>query len=362
MVKAARQSPKRALQRFLDERKSPARSQGSPDSGAILPRSKRKWRKPAKLMAEGPPDLIAPCLATLVEAPPEGPGWLHEIKWDGYRLMARLDRARVRLDTRHGHDWTARFPTIAAALTALEARTAILDGEAIVENDAGISDFAALQAALADGPAAAAVFCAFDLLYLDGVDLRDRALQERKALLERLLAPLGPGAGIRYSDHVRSDGAAMVRHAGLMGFEGVVSKRADRPYRSGRREEWLKTKCTDREEFVVAGYVPSAATRKAVGSLVLGYYRASRLVHAGRVGTGFSGTLARSLRRWLDADRRDEAPFAERLGAPERRGVVWFEPQLVAEVEHRGWGKDNLLRHAAFKGLREDKRPEEVTR
>ena len=313
-------------------------------------------------MAEGAPDFITPCLATLVEAPPEGPGWLHEIKWDGYRLMARLDQGQVRLDTRSGHDWTARFPTIAGAMTALDAGTVILDGEAIVENDAGISDFAALQTALADGPAAAAVFCAFDLLYLDGVDLRDRALEERKALLERLLAPLGPGAGIRYSDHVRSDGAAMVRHACLMGLEGVVSKRADRPYRSGRREDWLKTKCTDREEFVVAGYVPSTATRRAVGSLVLGYYRGGRLVHAGRVGTGFSGTLARSLRRWLDAGRRDEPPFAERLAAPERRGVVWVEPQLVAEVEHRGWSKDNLLRHAAFKGLREDKRPEDVTR
>ncbi|WEX07502.1 DNA ligase D [Chelativorans sp. AA-79] len=316
---------------------------------------------PKRAKKAGYPGFIEPTLATLRPTPPPGAKWLHEIKYDGYRLQAHIRSGKTRLLTRSGLDWTEKFGrAITGALGGLPVKQAILDGELIVEGAGGASDFSALQAALSEGRTDRMVFCLFDLLYVDGHDLRPVPLIERKAALEKLLQGAPPV--LRYSEHFEEDGELVFRHACRLSLEGIVSKAGDAPYRSGRVKDWIKSKCSMRQEFVVAGFVPSSTFDRAIGSLVLGYYEEGRLMHAGRVGTGFSHVVAQDLFKRLDKSRISKSPFAKKLTAEEARGAKFVRPELVAEVEFRTWTAENLIRHAAFRGLREDRDPKEVVR
>jgi len=307
------------------------------------------------------PDFVAPCLATLVAAPPKGDDWVHEIKFDGYRIQARIDGENVRLITRSGLDWTKRFGAVPARLRKLYRGKALIDGELVVENSSGHSSFTELAAALKGGHSERFVLQCFDLLHFDGFNLMAAALIDRKSLLRQLLADRAV-PGIRYSEHLTGDGAHMLREACRLGLEGLISKRADRPYHSGRHDDWLKSKCIQVDEFVIIGYVVSNVAADAIGALVVGYFERKRLIYAGRVGTGFTRKTAVALLRKLKPYVTTAPSFASQLTGLQRKGVTWVKPIIVAQIEYRAWTADHLLRHAAFKALREDKPAEEVRR
>jgi bifunctional non-homologous end joining protein LigD len=319
----------------------------------------RPARHSQKTEAEPLPRFVEPCLATLQDKPPAGDAWLHEVKFDGYRLQARISAGKVKLLTRTGLDWTERFgERIADALAALPCETALIDGEVVALGENGISSFSALQAALSEGKTANLVFFAFDLLHLDGANLQSEPLLARKEQLEELLKAADLDSPLRYSEHFIEPGQTMLRHACRMGLEGVISKRAEAPYRSGRGRDWIKSKCTQRQEFVIAGYVPSKASRNQLGSLVLGYHEDGELKPAGRVGTGFTRNSAATLKKKLDAIAAKASPFSGDAGR--ERGIVWVKPELVAEIAFGSWTASKTLRHSSFLGLREDKPAEEV--
>jgi bifunctional non-homologous end joining protein LigD len=346
--------------RIKKTKKLPLHLKAEPASSAAeaaLPdSSKIKGAKKAPMMS-----FVEPMLATLAAAPPAGARWLHEIKFDGYRLQARVEAGRVKLLTRSGLDWTKKFgKAVAAALQDLPVGTVIVDGELVVETDSGASDFSALQADLSEGRSDRFLFYVFDLLYLDGFDLRSLPLIERKRLLEQLVS--ANDGIVRYSNHFDENGALVLRHACRLSLEGVISKLRNAPYRTGRAKSWIKSKCSARQEFVIAGFVPSTVSRKAIGSLVLGVYDGGEFHHVGRVGTGFTGAVAEDLFRKLDRLRVTLSPFSSRLTSEAARQVKYVRPELLAEVEFRAWTADGHLRHASFRGLREDKAAQEVIR
>ncbi len=302
---------------------------------------------------------IAPALATLRSQPPSGRDWVHEIKFDGYRIQAHCDDGDIRLYTRSGLDWTGRFGKgLADALAALPCQSAILDGEVVVPGDHGLSSFSALQDALSEGRTGDMVLYAFDLLFLDGEDLRDEPLLARKERLAHLLDKAPQDGPVRYSEHFVEPGARVLGQSCRMGLEGIVSKRSDAPYRSGRRQDWVKSKCSNRQEFAIAGYLPSSAAGRGIRSLVMAYRDKGQWKPAGRVGTGFSGKEAVKLKSVLDALKADASPFAGKAGR--ERGVVWLRPEAVAEVSFGSFTASGTLRHAVYKGLREDKPADEV--
>lgn len=305
-----------------------------------------------------------PCLAVAKPEPPSGPDWVHEIKFDGYRVQALIEGKNVRFLTRNEIDWTSRFGIVVDDFAALGVETAAIDCEAVVFDDEGISRFSGLQAELTKKTATAHVqMMAFDLLYLDGRNISAFPLIERKLQLQRLITTAElPHKLLRYSSHMQGDGGAILDKACAMGLEGIVSKRASLAYHSGRIGDWTKSKCLKADPFLVIGYVLAKATTGIVGSLVLGFYENEQLVYAGRVGSGFTSAEARAMADGLSTIIVKPPPLARSLTRDQLAGVRWVEPKFVAQIAYRDVTADRLLRHASFEHFREDKRPGEITR
>ncbi len=298
------------------------------------------------------PGRIEPCLAELRKTPPTGSEWSWDIKWDGYRLAVHVEPTGVRLLTRGGYDWTHRFPAIAESAQSLQPTTMILDGEAVVLDKQGRSDFNLLQRSLgANGknggklPSRNSVLYAFDLLYLDGHDLRRMDYETRRHLLEDTVDGL---PSIRLSEEFDGDPQAFFTQACHFGLEGIIGKRRDRPYRSGRTGDWIKVKCIQSDSFAVIGYEPSSSIVGGVGSLLLAGRRNGKLKYVGSVGTGFSHSEARRLLSLLEQVRSDTPPVRVN-----KKKAVLVEPAYIAETEYRAWTNDGKLRHPSYKGLRE---------
>ncbi|MBW3541175.1 MAG: DNA ligase D [Planctomycetes bacterium] len=310
-----------------------------------------------------PPKSFKPQLATLVSRVPDGEDWLHELKYDGYRILAFKEGGKVRLVSRNAKDWTGRFQSIADAVAELPVETAVFDGEVVVIDAHGGTDFQALQNLMKSGRTDNLVYYVFDLPFYSGDDLRQAPLIERKQLLEEVLeARDGNRGAVRYSDHVVGQGATVFEHTCRYAMEGIICKRADSGYESRRSTTWLKAKCLKRQEFVIGGYTDPSGSRTHFGALLLGYYDGGELRYCGRVGTGFNGESLPQIYDELHPRERATPPFVNPPTGRDARGVHWVKPELVAEVEFTAWTEDDVLRHSSFKGLREDKPAKDVGR
>ncbi len=307
-----------------------------------------------------PPRTFPAALATLVTDPPKGDAWIHELKLDGYRMIAHLTKSKTWLESRRAKDWSAHFQAVTDALEALGLDGTILDGEVVVLRPDGVTDFQSLQRYLQHEPGAGALtYFVFDAPFVLGHDVRTAPQIERKQLVRKLLGGVWNGI-LRATDHVEGDGATVLAEACRLGAEGIISKERDAPYQSGRGRTWVKVKCVQRQELVIGGFTDPSGTRAAFGALLVGHYDGDELVYDGRVGTGFSEGTLRGIHAKLKALERKQSPFAEVLRGPEAKGVHWVAPKLVAEVRYGERTADGRLRHPVFLGLREDKAASEV--
>ena len=341
----------RTMDQIANEEEAPAIPRKRKKSGK--PGKKSGTRKSARL-----PRFQKPQLATLTEAVPEGEDWVHETKFDGYRCIAAVAGDRARCYSRVGHDWTEKFRQIAESLPNLDCDSALLDGEVVVPHAAAGSQFSALQAALSDSGLLA--YYAFDLLQLDGEDLKPRPLLERKAMLQKLLGTLPDGSVVKYSEHVRGNGQQLLDAMCKNGGEGIISKKANSAYRGIRTMSWLKVKCTKRQEFVIGGYTPSDKKGRPFASLLVGTSEGGKLRYRGRVGSGFSSADLDELGGRMHSRQQQKSPF-ESVPRAMSRNARWVRPEIVAEIDFTEFTDGGHVRHGVFKGLRDDKKAHEVT-
>jgi bifunctional non-homologous end joining protein LigD len=348
----AKKSPAKPVKKIAAKKAAAKKTAEPPSAAAAIPGARKATM----------PTAIEPQLATLVDAVPRGEEWIHEIKYDGYRALCEIRDGEARLITRHGKDWTDRFSPVAREAAKLPVRQAILDGEVVVLEADGTTSFQTLQNALAEGRQDDLVYFAFDLVYLDGYDLRDAPLLARKEALLNLLAGHAGGA-IRPGDHIEGDGEGFYRQACNFALEGIVSKRADLPYHGGRSKDWLKVKCLKRQEFAIVGFTDPEKSRVGFGALLLAVNdEKGELVFAGKVGTGFNDRTLRELRARMDKLEIPKPAFKNAPRGAEARRSHWLKPKLVGEVAFTEWTREDILRHPTFQGLREDKSPEEIVR
>jgi bifunctional non-homologous end joining protein LigD len=317
---------------------------------------------PEKALKAPWPHQFFPQLATLVSDVPEGDGWLHEIKFDGYRLLAFMNNGRVQLKTRRGQDWTEKFKSIAKELSYLPLENAIFDGEVVMQDPDGTTNFQKLQNSLTGNPEGPHLYYVFDLPYYNGHDLTPVPLIERKALLHELtMVNASVIPSIHFSDHHIGGGERIFRAACGHAVEGIISKKVDSSYVQSHSHHWLKVKCIKRQEFVVGGYTEPKGSRSHFGSLLLGFYNADKkLIYCGHVGTGFSSQTIKQVYDRLERLKQDRPPFASPIKDTLGRNVHWTSPRLVVEVEFSSWTDAGILRHPSFIGMREDKKAEEV--